>query len=153
LKDHQLGLAKLGATRAQARKGFTHSSDRGKRFEDFFCLTPIGVRVGYASTSLLKTLSSAVRKRVQGRVVWASTSNAFYSLHGIRPGATLAAAAQALGTGAPFHVGLNFWYLAPNGKSTAILKVRNGIVEEIGIADSRLTKHRRAQLAFVKSFS
>jgi alpha-tubulin suppressor-like RCC1 family protein len=153
LRDHQLGLAKLGATRAQARKGFTHSSDRGKRFEDFFCLTPIGVRVGYASTSLLKTLSSAVRKRVQGRVVWASTSNAFYSLRGIRPGATLAAAAQALGTGAPFHVGLNFWYLAPNGNSTAILKVRNGIVEEIGIADSRLTKHRRAQLAFVNSFS
>jgi hypothetical protein len=54
---------------------------------------------------------------------------------------------------APFHIGLNFWYLAPNGASTAVLKARHGIVQEIGIADKALTQHRRARSALLKSFS
>jgi hypothetical protein len=85
--------------------------------------------------------------------VLALTANAFYALHGVRPGATLAAAHQALGTGAPFHVGLNYWYTAHNGSTTAVLKVRHGIVQEIGIADAALTHGRRSQRAFIKSFS
>ena len=43
----------------------------------------------------------------------------------------------------PFHVGLNYWYLAPTGKSTAVLKVRHGTVEEIGIGDKQLTRSKR----------
>jgi hypothetical protein len=153
LRDHQLGLAKLGATRAQARKGFTHSSDRGKRFEDFFCLTPIGVRVGYASEALLRALPKNKRSRVQGRVVLALTAAAFYALDGVRPGATVTVAGKALKLGAPFHIGLNFWYMARSRSSTAVLKVRHGIVEEIGIADKQLTQGRKAQLTFITSFS
>ena len=68
LSGQTLGLVKLGMTRAQARHAYTHSSDRGKRYEDFFCLTPIGVRVGYASPALLKTLPASERKRFEGRV-------------------------------------------------------------------------------------
>ncbi len=101
LSGGTLGLARLGMTRRQARHAFVHSSDRGKRYEDFFCLTPIGVRVGYASPKLLNTLPSQQRKRLQGRVVWASTANAYYALHGIRPGATLAAASTHLKLGRP----------------------------------------------------
>jgi hypothetical protein len=111
------------------------------------------VRVGYASTALLKTLSSKERKKATGRVVWASTSNAFYAIRGIRPGATLTAAAKKLHTGAAFHIGLNYWYIAKNGSSTAVLKVRHGLVEEIGIANAALTKTRRAQRSFLNSFS
>ncbi len=127
--------------------------DRGKHYEDFFCLTPRGVRVGYASPALLKTLPAKDRTRFEGRVVWASTSNTFYAVHGVRPGMTVAAAGRHLKLTGPFHVGLNYWYLAPNGTSTAVLKVRHGIVEEIGIGDRSLTQGHTAQVAFLKSFS
>jgi hypothetical protein len=153
LTGETLGLVKLGMTRAEAHAAYEHSTNRGKSYEDFFCLTPIGVRVGYASPALLKTLSQVERRRFKGRVVWASTSNKYYDLHGIRPGATLAGAREHLRLTGPFNVGLNTWYLTLDGSSTGVLKVRHGIVEEVGIADKALTKGRRAQLAFLKSFS
>jgi hypothetical protein len=148
-----LGHVRLGMTRARARKAYTHSSNRGKGYEDFFCLTPTGVRVGYASPALLKTLPRTERKRFQGRVIWASTSSVFYAVHGIRPGASLAAARKKLKLEAPFRIGLNTWYLAPNGYSLAVLKARHGIVQEIGIGDRQLTKGRKAQRTFLKSFT
>jgi hypothetical protein len=140
-------------TRAQARHEYAYSSNRRRHYEDFFCLTPAGVRVGYASPALLKTLSSAEQRRYEGRVVWASTSNPLYDVHGVRPGSGLAAAGKQLHLTGPFHIGLNYWYLAPNGSSTAVLKVRHGIVEEIGIAEKSLTRGHKAQLAFLRSFS
>jgi hypothetical protein len=153
LSGQTLGLVKLGMTRAQARRAYTHSSDRGRRYEDFFCLTPIGVRVGYAAPALLKTLRASERKRHQGRVVWVSTADPFYAVRGVRPGATLASARKHLKLTGRFHIGVNFWYLATRGPSTEVLKVRRGIVEEIGIADKSLTKNRRAQRKFLRSFS
>jgi hypothetical protein len=54
-----------------------------------------------------------------GRVVWASTDNGYYTIKGIRAGAAIAAAKKKLHVGKPFHVGRNYWYLAPNGSSTA----------------------------------
>jgi hypothetical protein len=148
-----LGLVRLGMTPTRARHAYQHSSRRGKHYQDFFCLTPIGVRVGYASPVLLQTLKAGLRRRLRGRVVWASTASAYFSLHGIRAGATVTAAARVLKVGSLLHVGRNFWYLAPNGSSTAVLKVRRGIVEEIGIGDPRLTRGHKAQLSFLKSFS
>jgi FG-GAP repeat len=148
-----LGLVKLGMTRKQARSKYKHSSNRGKKFEDFFCLTPIGVRVGYASPKLLDTLPKAKRAKFKDRVIWASTSSAFYTLKGIRAGATIKAASKKLKTGKPFHIGQNIWYLASNGSSTAVLKVRQGVVEEIGIGDKALTTGHKAQRNFLNSFS
>jgi hypothetical protein len=148
-----LGLVRLGMTRAQARKAYTHSSNRGKRYEDFFCLTPIGVRVGYASPKLLGILPSHQRKAVRGRVVWASTSDIYYALKGVRPRTPIKAARKLLKLETPIHVGLNYWYLAPNGRSTVVLKVRRGIVEEIGIGDKQLTRSHKADRAFLESFS
>ena len=149
LSGQTLGLVSLGMTRAKARKKYVHSSNRHKRYEDFFCLTPTGVRVGYGSPALPKS----VRKRFAGRVIWASTSSAYYAVNGIRAGATVAAAAARLKLTAPFHIGLNTWYLAPIGSSTAVLKTRHGLVEEVGIGQKALTKGHKAQLAFLKSFS
>jgi isoquinoline 1-oxidoreductase subunit alpha len=153
LTGETLGLVKLGMTRAQARHAYTHSSNRRKHYEDFFCLTPDGVRVGYASPELLKTLTAHERKKYEGRVIWASTSNAFYEVRGVRPGATVAVARKHLKLTGPFAIGLNQWYLAPNGDSTAVLKVRRGKVEEIGIGDKSLTHGHQAQVAFLRSFS
>jgi FG-GAP repeat len=152
LSGTTLGLVHLGMTSAQARHGYTHSSTRGFKYKDFFCLTPNGVRVGLGSPSLLKTVPKAERKRYANKVVWISTSSAYFAVKGIRAGATVAAASRALHTGTPFHIGANYWYLAANGSSTAVLKVRGGIVEEIGIGVKQLTTGRKAQRAFLTSF-
>jgi isoquinoline 1-oxidoreductase subunit alpha len=153
LHGEELGLVRLGMTRKQARHAYRHSSTRGFKYKDFFCLTPRGVRVGYASPKLLKTLPADQRKKFEGRVIWASTSNDFYEIHGVRPGATVHAARKHLKLTGPFHVGLNYWYLAPNGAATAVLKTRHGVVEEIGIGAKALTQSDHAQRAFLSSFS
>jgi hypothetical protein len=146
-----LGLASLGMTRKQARHAYKHSSTRGQRYEDFFCLTPVGVRVGYASPKLVRLVTRRGPERLRGRVVWISTSNPYYAIDGIRPGATLTATEAELHKGNLFHVGINYWYLTPSGTVTAIFKARRGVVEEIGIADKRVTGSRKAQRAFLTS--
>jgi hypothetical protein len=148
-----LGLVHLGMTRAQARHAYTHSSNRGRHYQDFFCLTPIGVRVGYASPKLLSTLPKAKRRQLTDRVIWASTSSAYYAVDGVRAGATITAAGEQLKLTGRFRIGLNDWYLAPTRTSTVVLKVRGGIVEEIGIGDKSLTTGRKAEVAFLKSFT
>jgi hypothetical protein len=84
--------------------------------------------------------------------VWASTSNPRYAIHGVRPGALLKAASRRLRLGQVLRIGLNDWYLAPDGSVTAVLKVRRGVVEEIGIAERALTSTRKQQSAFMRSF-
>jgi hypothetical protein len=147
-----LGPVRLGMARAHARSLFFRSSTRGRRYMDFFCLNSSGIRVGYPSPKLLRTLTRRERRRVQGRVVLALTSNHYYALRAVRPGTRLAAVARRLGTGAGLHIGLNTWYLAPNGASTGVLKVRHGIIEEVGIADKRLTSNHRTAWRFLDSF-
>lgn len=152
LSGATLGLVKLGMTHQRARYLYRFHSDRGKHYEDFFCLTPIGVRVGYASPKLLKALSKHERNQLKGRVVWASTSNPHYAIDGVRPGETIAEASLRLATEPPLHIGLNDWYLARKATSTAVLKVRRGVVEEIGIADNALTATRQSQAVLMHSF-
>jgi hypothetical protein len=152
LAGTRLGSIRLGITAAQARHDYRHSSNRGQQYEDFFCLTPIGIRVGLASPTLLKTLPASERTRYAAHVVWASTSNPRYAIDGVRAGATLASAAKHLKLGKVLPVGLNDWYLAPAGSATAVLKVRHGIVEEVGIAVRALTRTRTQQRRFMTSF-
>ena len=49
-------------------------------------------------------------------------------------------------------IGTNDWYLAPDRPVTAIFKARHGIIQEIGIAERRLTIGRTAQRTFLTSF-
>ena len=80
------------------------------------------------------------------------TANPYYALRGARPGVRLSAVARHLGVGRGFQVGLNWWYLTPNGNSRGVLKVRHGTIEEIGIADKQLTRSRQATQRFLNSF-
>jgi alpha-glucosidase len=148
-----LGPVRLGMTRAQARSRFARFSVRGRRYMDFFCPARRGIRVGYASPKLLHGVSRSEQRRVRGRVVLILTANRHYTLHGVRPDARLANVARRLRVGHGLHIGLNWWYLAPNGSSRGVLKVRHGMVQEIGIANARLTNSRGAQLKFLESFS
>ena len=120
---------------------------------DFFCLTPIGIRVAYPSRGLLSQLSPAARRRVQGRAELALTANQHYALSGVRPGTRLADVARRLRVGRGFHIGLNTWYLTPGGASRGLLKVRHGVIEEIGIADPALTSSRAAAGLLLHSVS
>lgn len=153
LSGATLGLVKLGMTRSRARYLYRHHSNRGRQYQDFFCLTPIGIRVGYGSPGLLSSLPKSTRERYLNRVVWASTSDPFYSIDGVRAGESIVLAAATLHTEAPLRIGLNDWYLARGKSSTVVLKVRHGVVEEIGIASERLTEGRTAQFRFMKSFT
>ncbi len=153
LRGSRLGLIRLGLSRAQARRAYSQSNDRGRRYEDFFCLTPQGIRVGYGSPKLLRRAPAARRGRYRDRVVWISTSDAFYAASGIRPGASVASAAHGLRLGRPFHVGRNDWYFGRAGSARVLLKARHGTIEEIGTATPALTRTRAMQRAFVHSFS
>ncbi|MGI8921225.1 MAG: lipase family alpha/beta hydrolase [Solirubrobacteraceae bacterium] len=153
LAGRSLGPVTLGMRRDRVRSRFPRSSTRGRRYMDFFCLTPIGIRVGYPSPMLLHSLSRAQRGHVQGRAVLALTANPHYALRGIRPGARLAKVARRLRIGKGFHIGLNWWYLTSNGTSRGVLKVSHGRIEEVGIADKRLTSNRRVAMRFLKSFA
>jgi hypothetical protein len=152
MTGHRIGLARLGLRRAAVRHRYTHHATRGRRYEDFFCLTPIGVRVGYATPLLLRTLSAHMRRELRGKVVWASTSNPYYSIDGVRPGESIARASRRLHTTRPFHIGRNHWYLARRAGYTVVLKVRHGVVGEIGIAENSLTATRAQESVLMHSF-
>src|SRR5205823_13117731 len=106
LRGTALGPVRLGMTRARARREFASVSTRGRRDMDFFCLNPTGIRAGYPSPKLLRTLRGAAR-RVQGKVVLLLTANPYYALRGARPGMRLSAVARRLRVGRGFHIGLN----------------------------------------------
>ncbi|MHB1837303.1 MAG: hypothetical protein ACYCXW_20340 [Solirubrobacteraceae bacterium] len=152
LAGTRLAQIRLGMTLGQAKRAYKHSSGRGQRYEDFFCLEPQGVRVGIASPKLLATLKSRQRGRYRNRVVWASTVDPIYAIDGIRPGATQKAAELKLRHGNLFRIGANQWYLAKAGSATAVPKIRHGQVQEVGIAIRALTGTRSQQRALMTSF-
>lgn len=55
-------------------------------------------------------------------------------------------------TSTGIRIGLNTWYLVPDGSGRGILKVRGGTIDEIGIANRLLTRDRTATLTFLRSF-
>ena len=151
LSGTTLGRVRLGMTRAQAKQAYTQSTDRGTPGEDFFCLTPIGVRVAYPSQSLMQSLPSSEQGQFAGRVIWASSANARFAFAGIRPGGSLAAARKKLHLVGPIQVGANAWYFASGGAATGVFKVRGGQIQEVGIAVAALTGSAQADTTLITS--
>jgi hypothetical protein len=147
-----LGLIRLGLTRSQARGAYAASRDHATRNEDMFCLNPVGLKVGYASTGLLRMVPRGQRGSLSGRVVWIATANRFFAIDGIRVGATQRAAGRHLKLGRPLAIGSARWYLASAGGATVAVKVQHGVVQEIGLAARQLTATRAAQRALLSSF-
>jgi hypothetical protein len=102
---------------------------------------------------LLRSLSRARRGRISGRAVVALTANRVYALDGVRHGAKLASIARRLRVGRGYRIGLNTWYVVPGRSVDGLLKVRNGVIDEIGIANRSLIAGRRATRAFLASFN
>lgn len=153
LTGRALGRVRLGLTRARARELFAHWTTRSRRDDmDFYYVCPKGVRAGFPSPALLRGLSRRERRAVQGRVVLVLTANRHYALRGVRPATRLRRVARGLHLGRAFKIGLNTWYLIGNGPSRGVLKVRHGVILEIGIANQQLTAGAPAALRFLRSF-
>ncbi len=85
-------------------------------------------------------------------MVIALSANRHYALEGVRPGARVAAIARRLHLGRPFHIGLNYWYIAPGREANGVLKVRHHTVQEVGIAAKALTADRIVDWRLLTSF-
>jgi 6-phosphogluconolactonase (cycloisomerase 2 family) len=145
----RLGLARLGMTRAQARRAYRGSAARSSPNWDYFCLTPRGVAVGYPTPAALRELPSREQRQLRGRVVWATSENSNYEIDGISPGATLGVVKQRLAHWTMIHTSLADFYLVPRGGETAVVRARESVVAEVGIADRRLTRTRADRLALI----
>ena len=109
-----------------------------------------GRRVASCETQLLG--AAHMRDRLDGRIVLALTANRNYALDGVRPGARLATVAERLALGAPFRWGRNTWYLVHGRRANGVIKVRRGVILEVGIANRALTDHRVAEQQLLRSF-
>jgi hypothetical protein len=155
LNGSRLGPVRLGLTRAQTRRAFaaiSTTSMRGRVTTVFYCLRHGGIRVGYPSIKLLRSLPRRLRGQVSGRAVLILTANAHYSLSGIGPGVRMARAAAQLKAGRGLVVGRNTWYVVGSGRARGVLKVQHGTIEEIGIANQQLVSDRAAARRFFTSF-
>jgi hypothetical protein len=144
LSGRRLGPARLGMTRSQARRAFRRSSIRRHPNMEFFCLTPRGIRVAYPSRTVLHGLPRHNRRALRGRVVVAMTADRRYAIKGVLPDTRLANVRRRLKPGRPFHIGKNFWYVLPGGKVRGVLKVRHGMIQEVGITLRTVTRSRHA---------
>jgi hypothetical protein len=152
LSGGTLGPLSLGLTRASARHKLSHYTAAGST-QDAFCLYGgWGIRVGYPSAKLLRTVSARERRRLSGRIVLALTVNPYYALDGASPGSSLATVAKRLKVGKAIHIGSNAWYIVPGSTSNGVLRVTGGIIQEVGIASKALTKGSAAQKRFLTAF-
>jgi hypothetical protein len=147
LTGTRLGPFHLGISRARSHKILKRFSARGRRWQDFYCLSPRGLRAGYTPTSILNRLPARYRKRYLDATILLSTADHRYALHGVHPDTRFTPEiARRLGIGRPYAIGANTWYLDNNGPSHGIIKVHHGLVEEVGIIDKRLTGTFRSTL-------
>jgi hypothetical protein len=118
-----------------------------------FCLyAGFGIRGAIPTHKLLHELPSAQRNHATGRLVLLLTANPYYNLNGVVPGDTIATAAKDLHLSKAYVIGANTWYFAARPGANGIIKVRHGVVYEIGLASKPLTKTPKAQHAFITSF-
>ncbi|MEA2213632.1 MAG: hypothetical protein QOF83_3580 [Solirubrobacteraceae bacterium] len=144
LSGRALGPVRLGMTSARARRAFAHSSVRRRGTTQSFCVKGGAVRVAVPSRAVLRHQSARAAKADRGRVVLALTANRHYALKGVRPGSRMATAARHLHAGHGIRIGKNTWYVVGAGSARGVLKVRRGVIGEVGIATRALTANRTA---------
>ena len=152
LKARRLGPLALGMTRKRARHLLSHYSTRRKLDMDFYCQrADDGIRAFYPSTKLLRTLPRAERKRYAGKIMVALTAGPRYALHAVHAGTRLTPPGPPpAAPGRAYHVGKNFWYVTPEQERRGLLKVRRGVIQEIGIASKRFTQTVNARRHFLR---
>ncbi len=152
LTGRAIGPVSLGMARSTAHRRFRWSTG-GRRYWDYFCLSPVGIRGGYPSPALLRLIARKQRRGATGHIVFVLSFNHRYGLHGVRPGTRFTKRlAKRLHLGRGFKLGPATWYLVGNGPSTGLIEVHGGVVQGVGLADRRFTRTRRATLRFLNAF-
>jgi hypothetical protein len=153
LSGKKLGPLALGMTLAQAKHKLPISSKNVSGFTGFCLYAGFGIRVAFPSAKELRSLKPGERSKYKDKIAIALTANPVYKLKGVKPGEKIAAVAKRLHAEKPFHIGINFWYFAPEGSATGVMKVRNGIIYEVGIATKALSSGSyKSQFKFMNSF-
>lgn len=120
---------------------------------DVFCLFGgWGIRTGYPSKRLLASLPRGHRSKLGGKIVIELTGNPFYSLDGVSPGMQLSVAMETLHLRNPFHITNVYWYFTPAGPATGIIKVSDGLVQEVGLVNKQVSRNHRAQKFLLASW-
>ena len=151
LRGTRLGPLALGFTSEHSRR-VLRRVHKGKGTDDFCLYAGWGIRVEYPSPKLLRELSAKDRRRVRNRIVLELTSNPYYVSNGVRPGLTLAFAQHRLHLAKKIHLASGDWYFATGKAANLVLKVKNGLIYQLGIADKRLSSGRAAQLRLLRGF-
>ena len=98
-------------------------------------------------------MSRRTRRRVKGKAVLSLTSHPAYHVKRVRNGTSTRTMRRRFRGERRFRVGRNVWYLVRGKRSRVLFKTRAGKVREIGVADLRLTRSRRAARRFLRAFS
>jgi 6-phosphogluconolactonase (cycloisomerase 2 family) len=150
LAGTHLGPISLGMTRVTARQTITQSKPLNN-FTDNLCLAGgYGIRVGYATRAM--TPSAQLASRLNGRIVFATSANPYYSLRGAQIGMRITALPAGLHLEPAIHIGPNTWYVATGHSETEVIKARDGVVQEVGILNHQMTTTRAGQIRLLRNF-
>lgn len=153
LTSAAVGPLALGMTQTAARARLHRFTVTRNGFDNFCLYAGWGIRVAYPSAKLRAELSAGQRPRLAGRIILALTANPYYVLDGFRPGDPVSTVVRRLHLGRPFNVGSNDWYISALGSSShGIVKVRRGIIQEVGLVNAELTRTRAAQSVLLRGF-
>jgi predicted RecA/RadA family phage recombinase len=136
-------------TRRALRAEYSRTTIRSAAYQDVICLAPAGLRVGYPSPRLLSALSSGRARQLRGRAIWITTANRHYAVDHVTVGTRMAVATHTLPGGSTVKVAKSTWYVVRKSRSTLLLKIHHGLVQELGIASNATTgtAHMRRLLA------
>jgi hypothetical protein len=152
ISARSLGPIRLGERRSRLRRVLTRAPGRRASYTDVFCFVPVGIRVGFLPPAARRRLGPPAPRALARGAVLILTANRHYSLRGVRPGARVGMARRRLRLRSPIRAGVNTWYLVRVGRVSGVLKVRAGVVREVGIARRRLTYPRPLATAFLSGF-
>jgi hypothetical protein len=102
------------------------------------------VRAGYPAYPTLLPLGKRERRRVNRRAVLVLTTRKSHTIKGIKPGASEKTVRRKLRGARPIRIGSIRWYLKATARARIVVRVRRGKVVELGLADKRLTRTRKA---------
>jgi hypothetical protein len=147
-----VGPLALGMTQTRARRALRRFAVTRNHFDDFCLFGGWGIRAGYPSRRLGRLAAPNLLAALKGKIVILLTANPFYSLNGVSPGMSLALAEARLRLGKAFRIGANDWYVAQGGAANGVLKVRHGVVQEVGLVNKKLSNTATAQGRLLSSF-
>lgn len=152
VRGHSVGPIRLGWTRTRARRTLIHFTVTRNRMDNFCLAYGWGIRAGYPSARLLRSLPARARRRFRGRIIIALSANPLYGIDGIGPATSVSVIRRRLAHHRRFRIGRNTWYVIPGRAADGLLKVQRGTVQEVGLLAKGLGRGRAAQRRVLTSF-